>query len=774
MKRQFEEKRLRLAALRVALALGILFPAMNTGYSQCGFSGLVVDVSALYGPCGLVISSPGLPALELGGNPYGLTPGDLVYFSYDTAQGQPSCGLGLPVSLNCVVILSNTGNGGACNALFTSQSYDSVSFLFQPYIAPPLGVAYAWDFGDGQSSDEISPAHTFPESGVFEVCLTITDEAGCMHTHCDSIEAGTEPEYCSFEVEISVTGLDLTAEIYNATDFGPYHPQVVKWIHAGTGEVLGEEPVLQLTLPDSSYLQELCVVYEAEYPDGTICGDIWCGNIWENLSCIDPDQIDPAVVCPNVFLPVCGCDGVTYYNECEAEYYYGVTSWTPGPCAGGYGQCVAYCYYHQTGQYTYKLFNTSVGDYDQFHWIVDGGQPVGLNTSPFEFTFSGEGYHTVCVEIWDTVTGCSSIFCQEVYCGDPDLQCNYTDCVWPGDANGNQVANVYDLLNIGMGYGAFGLPRPSASMVWVGQPAPDWGLVVSPGVDYKHADCNGDGKVIYDDLMAISINYGTDAVPEAYPVEGGLPVYFLFDTDTIYVDETTPEYIPITGGLYVGTPENPAVDLHGLGLTLIYPQQDLLLPWSTTADYLDNSFFGVSNQSLWMSRDLHENKRIDMGFTRKGGMGASGYGRIADLNFIVISDIIGGRTEGYIPFDLIINGIEMVDETGAPVVYDLPIPSDSLIFVNKLNVSSALENNRGASIQIFPNPSTGRVTAEWQDMEVYSVQVFNALGQELRRLAPVGGKGRQEWSLEGLESGIYMLRFQTDEGAVNKKLVIER
>jgi hypothetical protein len=50
------------------------------------------------------------------------------------------------------------------------------------------------------------------------------------------------------------------------------------------------------------------------------------------------------------------------------------------------------------------------------------------------------------------------------------------------------------------------------------------------------------------------------------------------------------------------------------------------------------------------------------------------------------------------------------------------------------------------------------------------VQVFNALGQELRQLAPAQG----EWSLEGLENGVYLLRFQTDKGAVNKKLVMER
>ena len=55
-----------------------------------------------------------------------------------------------------------------------------------------------WTFGDNQSSTETEPNHIYPESGIYEVCLTVSNDFG-SDTFCKEVEVGVTASSEIFE-----------------------------------------------------------------------------------------------------------------------------------------------------------------------------------------------------------------------------------------------------------------------------------------------------------------------------------------------------------------------------------------------------------------------------------------------------------------------------------------------------------------------------------------------------------------------------------------------
>ena len=88
----------------------------------------------------------------------------------------------------------------ACNAHFFHHR-DSIVNGVRFFNLPGSGAAtFAWDFGDGSPvSNQSHPSHTYADTGIYIVCLTITDtiRGGCTDTHCDSIHVFTPAPRCN-------------------------------------------------------------------------------------------------------------------------------------------------------------------------------------------------------------------------------------------------------------------------------------------------------------------------------------------------------------------------------------------------------------------------------------------------------------------------------------------------------------------------------------------------------------------------------------------------
>ncbi|MBL0102344.1 MAG: PKD domain-containing protein [Bacteroidetes bacterium] len=48
-------------------------------------------------------------------------------------------------------------------------------------------LSFLWDFGDGSSSTAAYPIHTYANHGSYTLCLTVSDQAGCTNTYCDTL-----------------------------------------------------------------------------------------------------------------------------------------------------------------------------------------------------------------------------------------------------------------------------------------------------------------------------------------------------------------------------------------------------------------------------------------------------------------------------------------------------------------------------------------------------------------------------------------------------------
>lgn len=86
-------------------------------------------------------------------------------------------------------------NGPGCQALWVLDSINSINTAGSVVLwnlstggsaSAPLN--YTWDWGDGTTSPGQYPMHTYADTGIYNICLTINDPvSGCTDTFCDSL-----------------------------------------------------------------------------------------------------------------------------------------------------------------------------------------------------------------------------------------------------------------------------------------------------------------------------------------------------------------------------------------------------------------------------------------------------------------------------------------------------------------------------------------------------------------------------------------------------------
>jgi PKD repeat protein len=90
---------------------------------------------------------------------------------------------------------SSTSSG--LTASFTDSSSDSDGTI----------ASRAWNFGDGASSTQASPSHTYAAAGTYSVTLTVTDDDGASDSETATVTVSVDPGSTVLANGVAVTGL---------------------------------------------------------------------------------------------------------------------------------------------------------------------------------------------------------------------------------------------------------------------------------------------------------------------------------------------------------------------------------------------------------------------------------------------------------------------------------------------------------------------------------------------------------------------------------------
>jgi hypothetical protein len=337
--------------------------------------------------------------------------------------------------------------------------------------------------------------------------------------------------------------------------------------------------------------------------------------------------------------------------------------------------------------------------------------------------------------------------------------CDTAD-VWPGDTDNDFEVDVFDLVPLAIAMGAQGQARSNASLAWAGQPAPNWGPTLPNGLDYKHADCDGDGLVDTLDALAIGLNYGQlhSKVSNDNNYYDGIDVSRNSGVD-LYMDSS---FSVISGHtmmipLYLGKFDAQANNILSLALSINY---DAHLIEAGSIELITNgSWLGNQGEDLFViSKEASFNGKLDLGFARINGLGVDGSGPIGFLKFTP-KNLEAEKAN----LSLNITEALLVDDNA----HKIPL----IIGSSNITVSSvvSVDENMASSISIYPNPV--------KDILYLSgikggekISIYSSNGQQVYS-GSLTGNSNTGINLSIIPKGIYHLQINDGDNSFYKKLI---
>ncbi len=340
----------------------------------------------------------------------------------------------------------------------------------------------------------------------------------------------------------------------------------------------------------------------------------------------------------------------------------------------------------------------------------------------------------------------------------------FDDCVWPGDTNLDGVVSVADLLPIGLAMGEIGTPRTEVDMdVWYGQYGENWEEEVSPNVDLKHIDTDGDSIVSALDTMAISHFYGN--------VHGITSVSIPFSKNSIFLkgDVFVNPGDLVELDIIMGSEDFPANNVYGF--TFPFEYTPLIFDSSTVKfDFYKASWLTYNSPVAHMQHN-NEEGFAEAAFTRTSGFAVSGFGIIGKLSFVVKDDLEGFRPgDGEIIVPVGGNTATFMDGSGQRFGLNVGMTNIHIVLPKPAEIKDAPLTDD--LLKVYPNPAQNLLNIHLNGgQEFEQIQVFNLTGQ----LVFDSGKTlarRMQIDVSNFQNGIYILTARSGKGVVKKKFEV--
>jgi hypothetical protein len=390
-------------------------------------------------------------------------------------------------------------------------------------------------------------------------------------------------------------------------------------------------------------------------------------------------------------------------------------------------------------------------------WSASGANPTAVtidNASSPGTTISGFSAIGAYGLTWTTATDTSTITVNVVAC---------SDSVWPGDADHNGLVDNHDLLPIGLAYDSVGPVRAVPGAAWQPAACSDWAdsfTAYTPAVNFKHADCNGDGIVDLTDEQVIYQNFSFlhAKTNGPSPSRSGVPtLYAVASRDSLRAgDLLTINFVLADSSISVN-------NFYGLAFT--YNYDPMLVDSAFTAMTYSNSWIGSADKISFV-KILPSSGEIMTAVTRTDHASRSGYGAIGSATFKVRSDL-SAQALSYLVHSGYISNITAVDPTGHAVTLNAGTDT-TIIAVSPAGISDVTT----AAVSVRPNPAHDKVNISANDM-IHEISIINMLGQQMMNNSSVNARSLNI-DISALDNGLYIIQLKTATKTGVSRLVIER